>query len=80
MNENVTKVELFAALQALAEVVPEMRGGQLAAAVGELCADIHGRGLWDAEDTELLEAVWQFRRNFEAATVLQNGSDAAPAT
>lgn len=76
MNENVTKVELFAALQALAEVVPEMRGGQLIAAVGELCVDIHGRGLWDAADTELLEAVWQFRHNFEAATVHQNGSAA----
>lgn len=62
-----TKTELFAALQALAEVVPEMRAGQLVAAVGELCADLHGRGLWDASDAELLEAVWQFRRNFEAA-------------
>ena len=27
-----------------------------------------GRGLWDATDAELLESVWQFRRNFEAAT------------
>jgi hypothetical protein len=36
------------------------------AAVGEVCADLHGRGLWDASDAELLEAVWQFRRNFEA--------------
>lgn len=44
-----------------------MRAGQLVAAVGELCADLHGRGLWDASDTELLEAVWQFRRNFETA-------------
>jgi hypothetical protein len=37
------------------------------AAVGELCADLHGRGLWDAADEEFLEAVWQFRRNYEAA-------------
>jgi hypothetical protein len=44
-----------------------MRAGQLVAAVGELCADLHGHGLWDATDAELLEAVWQFRRNFEAA-------------
>jgi hypothetical protein len=80
MSENVTKVELFTALQALAEVVPEMRGGQLMAAVGELCADLHGRGLWDAADTELLEAVWQFRRNFEAVTALQRGSEADPNT
>ena len=38
MNEQVTKAVLFAALQALGEVIPEMRGGQLMAAVGELCA------------------------------------------
>jgi hypothetical protein len=76
VTEHVTKAELFAALQALAEIIPEMRGGQLVAAVGELCADLHGRGLWDATDAELLEAVWQFRRNFEAATVAHNGARA----
>lgn len=68
MSENDHRAELFAALQELSEVVPEMRAGQLMAAVGELCADLHGRGLWDASDAELLEAVWQFRRNFEATT------------
>jgi hypothetical protein len=36
-----------------------MRAGRLVAAIGELCADLHGRGLWDASDAELLEAVWQ---------------------
>lgn len=69
MNENNTRAELFAAFQSLSEVIPEMRAGQLVAAVGEVCADLHGRALWDATDTELLEAVWHFRRNFEAATV-----------
>ncbi len=69
MSENETRVELFVALRELSEVVPEMRSGQLFAAVGELCSDLHGRGLWDATDAEFLEAVWQFRRNFEAATV-----------
>jgi hypothetical protein len=78
MNEQVTKAELFTALQALAEVVPEMRGGQLLAAVGELCAELHGRGLWDAADAELLEAVWQFRRNFEATTALQRCWESEP--
>ena len=78
MNEQGTKAELFAALRVLAEVIPEMRGGQLVAAVGELCSDLHGRGLWDATDTELLEAVWQFRRNYEAAMVPQNGARAQP--
>jgi hypothetical protein len=67
MSESDTRVELFAALQELSEVIPEMRSGQLMAAVGELCADLHGRGLWDADDEELLEAVWRFRRNYEAA-------------
>jgi hypothetical protein len=37
-------------------------------AVGELCADLHGRGLWDATDAELLEAIWQFRRDYETST------------
>lgn len=65
MNQNIPRAELFAALQSLSEAVPEMRVGQLVAAVGELCADLHGRGLWDAADAELIEAVWQFHRDFE---------------
>ena len=69
MSERDTRVELFDALQELSEVIPEMRSGQLMAAVGELCADLHGRGLWDADDEELLEAVWLFRRNYEAALI-----------
>ena len=59
-------------------MIPEMRAGQLMAAIGELCTDLHGRGLWDANDAELLEAVWQFRRNFEAASVPQNRKEALP--
>jgi hypothetical protein len=68
------RTELCTTLQALAEVVPEMRMGQLMAAIGELCIDLHGRGLWEAEDTELLEAAWQYRRNFEAAMVTAEGN------
>jgi hypothetical protein len=68
MTESKTRTELFAALGELIEIASDMRGGQITAAVGELCADIHGRGLWDATDAELLEAVWKFRRSFEAAT------------
>src|SRR5437762_403137 len=52
------RADVFAALQQLSEVIPAMRTGQLIAAVGELCTDLHGRGLWDADDDELLEAVW----------------------
>jgi hypothetical protein len=62
-----TKSELYARLSELAELVPEMRAGQLIAAIGELCADLHGRGLWDATDAELLEAIWQFRRSYKSA-------------
>ena len=71
MNGRETSAELFSALKELAEMVPEMRSGQLVAAVGELCVDIHGRGLWDCSDAELLEATWLFRRNLESA--LQQG-------
>lgn len=69
MNEREKRTELLDAFNDLAQAIPEMRAGQLMAAVGELCADIHGRGLWDASDAELLEAVWQFQKNHEAATV-----------
>ena len=61
--------ELLSELHSLAEVVPEMRVGQLVAARGELCAHLHGRGLWDASDAELREATWQFRRDLEAVMV-----------
>jgi hypothetical protein len=67
VSESDTRADVFAALQELSQAIPEMRTGQLMAAVGELCTDLHGRGLWDAVDEELLEAVWQFRRNYEAA-------------
>jgi hypothetical protein len=75
MSQTETRADLFAALEELSEVVPEMRIGQLIAAVGELCVDLHGRGLWDASDTELLEAVWQFRRNYEAAVKPTSAGD-----
>ncbi|HEV3261456.1 MAG TPA: hypothetical protein VG013_31690 [Gemmataceae bacterium] len=76
MSESDTRTELFAAIQSLSGIIPEMRAGQLMAAVGELCADLHGRGLWDASDAELLEAAWQFRRNFEAATATPSSQEA----
>ena len=78
MNQSETRSALFTALHELLGTVPEMRAGQLMAAVGELCADLHGRGLWDADDRELLEAIWQFRRDFEAATVHVNQREAEP--
>ena len=73
MSESAIRAELFAALRELSDVIPEMRAGQLMAAVGELCTDLHGRGLWDAADVELLEAVWLFRRNYEAAVMPSRG-------
>jgi hypothetical protein len=72
MSESDMRAELFAAIHSLSEVVPEMRAGQLMAALGELCADLHGRGLWEATDEEFLEAVWQFRRGLEDAVVTQS--------
>jgi hypothetical protein len=65
MNNSTVKAEVYERLRELSELMPEMRCAQLIAAVGELCADLHGRGLWDATHAELLEAVWQFRRNYE---------------
>jgi hypothetical protein len=67
VSESETRADVFTALDELSQAIPEMRTGQLMAAVGELCTDLHGRGLWDATDEELLEAVWQFRRNYEEA-------------
>jgi hypothetical protein len=69
VNESQSEIraDVYIAFQELSEIVPEMRVGQLIAAVGEVCDDLHGRGLWDAADSELLEAVWLFRRNFEKA-------------
>jgi len=68
--------DVFDAIRSLAEAVPELRAGQLVAALGERCSDLHGRGLWDASDDELLEAAWQFRRGLEAATISPGGHDA----
>jgi hypothetical protein len=77
VSEHETREELFAAFHEFSEIVPEMRAGQLLAAVAELCADLHGRGLWDAADAELLEAAWQFRRNYEAATAKPSPHEAS---
>lgn len=67
VSESDTRADLFAPLQGLAGIVPEMRGGQLMAAVGEMCVDLHGHGLWDVADSELLAVVCPFRRSSEAA-------------
>jgi hypothetical protein len=76
MNPNATRSDVFDAISTLNEVVPEMRAGQSVAVLGELCSDLHGRGLWDASDDELLEAVWRFRRDLEAAMIIPGGHDA----
>jgi hypothetical protein len=72
------RAELFVALESLAEMVPQMRVGQLMAALGELCSDLHGRGLWDADDAELLEAVWRFRQGVEDAAPAPTPANAEP--
>lgn len=78
MSGTNSRAEVFASLASFSEMIPEMRAGQLVAAIGELCADLHGRGLWDAEDSELLEAVWQFQRNFENAASAASAQPAEP--
>jgi hypothetical protein len=74
MSDSNTRTQVYDALRELSELMPEMRCAQLLAAIGELCADLHGRGLWDASDTEFLEAIWQFRRNYEEATARSGSS------
>lgn len=73
MSATDPRTDLFDALKELAALIPEMRSGQLMAAVGELCEDLHGRGLWDADDLELLEAIWRFRHDYEAALASTQG-------
>ena len=67
MSDTNTPNQVYDALRELSDLLPEMRCAQLIAAVGEVCADLHGRGLWDATDAEFLEAIWRFRRNYEAS-------------
>src|SRR5688500_11768851 len=78
MSDSSDRTEIYDLLRELSVLMPEMRCAQLIAAIGELCADLHGRGLWDASDAEFLEAIWQFRRNYEAATT-RSGSTQGPA-
>ena len=76
MNDTTSKAEVYEGLREVSELMPEMRCAQLIAAIGELCADLHGRGLWDATDAEFLEAIWQFRRNCQTATAHPESSQA----
>jgi hypothetical protein len=65
MSESELRDELCEALRTLSRTSPGMRFGQLMASAGELCSDIHGRGLWEAEDGELLEALWKLSRDLD---------------
>ena len=80
MSETDVRGELLEAFRSLGGVLPEMRVGQLMAALGELCGDLHGRGLWDAEDRGLLEAVWKFSRDLEASSLGKTHKHAFPET
>jgi hypothetical protein len=68
MNDPDARGELFEAIRALADAAPRMRIGQLMAGAGEICSSLHGRGLWDAEDHELLEAVWKFQNDIVSSS------------
>jgi hypothetical protein len=41
------------------------------AAAREVCSDLHGRGLWDAEDAELAEAVWKLQQDLKASAPVE---------
>jgi len=69
MNVSDIRSELFSSLLSLSERAPQMRVGQLMAALGELSADRHGRGLWDIGDDDFLEVIWHFRRGIEHANL-----------
>jgi hypothetical protein len=75
-NQCESRKELLDELRALCDLAPGMRVGQLLAAAGEICSDLHGRGLWDAEDEELLEAVWRFLKEIEANLPVEEHSKA----
>ncbi len=58
-------------LQRLKEVHrlrPEMRLGQLMAALGLLGGDATGRSLWDIEDEELVSVLERLARDLERRT------------
>jgi hypothetical protein len=74
MSTTEVRTELFTTLQEVTEQIPGMRIGQLLAAIGELCEDLHSHGLWEASDSELLEAIWQFQQNFHAASQENNAT------
>lgn len=74
MSTTEVRTELFSILQDVAEQIPKMRVGQLMAAIGELCDDLHSRGLWEASDAELMEAIWQFQQNYHNVSPSGNAS------
>lgn len=56
---------LLAELVRLSDACPEMRLGQLVANLATLARGPAPEAVWDAEDSELLEAARQQRRYFE---------------
>jgi hypothetical protein len=66
MSETSDRTDLHDAIRSIGAAAPQMRVGQILAAIGELCDDMHGRGLWEADDRELLEAAWKFLHDVEA--------------
>ena len=62
-----TRREILDRLVGLSEVTPEMRFGQLIENVCVLAASETGRGQWDVEDAELLDAVRVMDEQMRAA-------------
>jgi hypothetical protein len=66
MSQLEARHEFLDLIRGFSDATPSMRIGQLVAAIGEICSDLHSRGLWDAEDHELLEAARKFQRGIES--------------
>ena len=62
---NAARQELLFVLAELSAACPEMRFGQLVANLSTLARGLSAEGLWDAEDTELLEAAQKQLAYFE---------------
>jgi hypothetical protein len=71
MSDNDLRDELCEAMRAISRTSRTMRFGQLMAAAGEVCSDLHGRGLWEAEDRELLEAIWKLNGDLEQQSPIE---------
>jgi hypothetical protein len=63
---SATQRKALAVLAELCELSTEVRLGQLMALLGPLGEDRFERGLWDLDDEQLLDAMYQHQRDLMA--------------